>query len=336
MAGMKDVADAAGVSASTVSRVLNGKSYVNEETRQRVLAAVEKINFRPNALAKSLKVGRSNTICLMVAAIDNLMVPPIVRGAEAAARNSGFNVILCNTNEDESVEIDCIETMKTRLTDGFLFVSACGEEKGIHQLQAQGIPLVLVNRFLPEDVGKLDIISVDHYRGAYESVTYLIQAGYRRIALAHGRDDLYLYRERYRGYCDALRDAGIPYDESLVMREVAGRGDFFPLTEKLMELPNPPDAIFADSDPKALVVMRALHNLGVKIPEQVAVIGFDNVEMSSMTEPPLTTMEQPLYELGRVAANRLIRQILHKDECGEQLPPIQTILDCKLIVRQST
>ena len=124
MAGMKDVANAAGVSTSTVSRVLNSKTYVNEKTRQKVLAAVEKTNFRPNALAKSLKIGRSNTICLMVAAIENLMIPLIVRGVEDTARKSGFSVVLCNTDEDDAIVKAYIETRKTSLTDVIIFCSA--------------------------------------------------------------------------------------------------------------------------------------------------------------------------------------------------------------------
>lgn len=336
MAGMKDVADVAGVSASTVSRVLNGKSYVNEETRQRVLAAVEKTNFRPNALAKSLKIGRSNTICLMVSAIENPMIPLIVRGAEDTARKSGFSMVLCNTDEDEAIEKAYIEMMKTRLTDGFIFCSAYGSEQGIYELHQQGFPLVLVNRFQPNDIDRLELIAIDNYRAGYDATNYLIRTGHRRIALAYGREELYLYRERYRGYCDALKDAGIPYDEALVMRETNGADCFYQLTRKLMELPEPPDAIFASSDPKAFVVMHALHDLGKRIPEDVSVLGFDNVAMASMVEPPLSTMAQPFYEMGCAAAKSLIRRIRYKEEHGVLPPVTYNVVDCDLIIRRST
>lgn len=336
MAGMKDVADAAGVSTSTVSRVLNGKSYVNEETRRKVLDAVEKTKFRPNALAKSLKIGRSNTICLMVPSIENLMIPMIVHGAEDTARKSGFSVILCNTDEDEALEKSYIEIMKTRLTDGFIFCSAYGDEHRIYELHEQGFPLVMVNRFQPEDVGRLETITVDNYRAGYTATAYLIRTGHRRIALAYGREELYLYRERYRGYCDALKDGGVAYDEALVMREVTGTDDFYQLTRRLMELPEPPDAVFASSDPKAFVVMRALHDLGKRIPEDVAVMGFDNVAMASMVEPPLSTMAQPFYEMGCAAAKSLIRQISYKDEHGQLPPVIHSIMGCDLLIRRST
>lgn len=336
MAGMRDVANAAGVSTSTVSRVLNSKTYVNEKTRQKVLAAVEKTNFRPNALAKSLKIGRSNTICLMVAAIENLMIPLIVRGVEDTARKSGFSVILCNTDEDEAIEKAYIEMMKTRLTDGFIFCSAYGNEQSIHELHMQGFPLVMVNRYQPEDIGKLETISVDNRRAGYDATNYLIRTGHSRIAFAYGREELLLYRERYQGYCDALKDAGLPYDEALVMRETNGTECFYQLTKQLMELPEPPDAIFASSDPKAFVIMHALHDLGKRIPADVAVLGFDNVTMASMVEPPLSTMAQPLYEMGCAAAKSLIRQIRYKEDHGVLPPATHNVMAYDLIVRRST
>lgn len=336
MVGMKDVAEAAGVSTSTVSRVLNGKSYVNEETRQRVLDAVKKINFRPNALAKSLKMGRSNTICLMVPAIENLMIPLIVRGVEDTARKSGFSVVLCNTDEDEAIEMAHIEMMKARQTDGFIICSAYGSEKGIHELHDQGFPLVLVNRFQPEDVGKIETICVDNYQAGYDATRYLIRTGHTRIAFAYGREELIFYRKRYQGYCDALKDAGLPYDESLVMRETNGAECFYQLTRKLMELPQPPDAIFASSDPKAFVIMHALHDLGKRIPEDVSVLGFDNVAMASMVEPPLSTMAQPFFEIGASAAKSVIHQIRYKEENGVLPPANSNIMSYDLIIRRST
>ena len=336
MVGMKDVASVAGVSASTVSRVLNGKSYVNEDTRKRVLAAIEETDFRPNALAASLKLGRSNTICLMVPAIENLIIPLIVRGAEDTARKNGFSVMLCNTDEDSTIEKSYIDIMKTRQTDGFIFCSAYGDEQEIYNLHDQEFPIVLINRYQREDEGKLDVVSVDNYRAAYAATRYLSRTGHRRIAFAYGREELLLYRERYRGYRDALKDEGLTYDEELVMRETNGNESFYYLTQELMKLPEPPDAIFASSDPKAFVIMHALHDLGKKIPEDVSVLGFDNVALASMVEPPLSTVAQPLYEIGCAATRSLIRQIHYKEEHGVLPPPNRTVMDFDLIIRRST
>lgn len=336
MASMKEVADVAGVSTSTVSRVLNGKSYVNEETRQRVLAVVEQTNFRPNVLAKGLKMRRSNTICLMVPAIENLMFPPIVRGVEDTARKSGFTVLLCNTDEDETIEKAYIEKMKMRWIDGFVICSAHGNEDCVHALHEEGFPLVLVNRYQESDINKIDIVAVDNFRAAYDAMRYLIRTGHKRIAFAHGPEELYLYRERYRGYCAALQDFGLPYDENLVLHETEGAESFYQLTRMVMALPEPPDAIFASSDPKAFVIMHALHDLGKRIPQDVAVLGFDNVPMSSMMEPPLSTMAQPFYEMGSVAAKSLLRQISYKDKYGVLPPAVHNVMGVDLIIRRST
>ena len=157
MTNIKHVATLAGVSASTVSRVLNGKSYVNETTRQKVMEAVQKTNYRPNVLAKSLKMGRSNTICLMVPSIQNLIFPEIARGVEDVARRNGFTVVLCNTDEDAAVEKAYIEKMKTRWIDGFVVCSNIGEADHIRALRVEGFPLVLVNRFEEREIGRAHV-----------------------------------------------------------------------------------------------------------------------------------------------------------------------------------
>ena len=272
----------------------------------------------------------------MVPAIENLMIPLIVRGVEDTARKSDFSVVLCNTDEDEAIEMAHIEMMKTRQTDGFIICSAYGSEKGIHDLHNQGFPLVMVNRFQPEDVGKIETISVDNYHAGYDATRYLIRTGHKRIAFAYGREELVFYRERYRGYCDALKDAGLPYDEHLVMRETSGAECFYHLTRALMELPQPPDAIFASSDPKAFVIMHALHDLGKRIPADVSVLGFDNVAMASMVEPPLSTMAQPFREIGATAAKSVIRQIRYKEEHGVLPPANSYVMAYDLIIRRST
>lgn len=192
--------------------------------------------------------------------------------------------------------------MKTRWIDGFVVCSNIGEADHIRALRVEGFPLVLVNRFEERDINVLDTVAVDSFQAAYDAVQYLVHTGHRRIALAYGREELYFYRERYRGYCQALSDAGLPYEEALVMRESSGVDSFYRLTQEVMRLPQPPDAIFTTSDPKAFVVMHALHDMGVRIPEDVSVLGFDNVSLSSMVEPPLSTVAQPLYDMGAVAA----------------------------------
>lgn len=338
MTNIKTVATLAGVSPSTVSRVLSGKSYVHEATKEKVLKAIQQTGYSPNVLAKSLKMGRSNTICLMVPSIQNLIFPIMTQGIEDTARKNGFTVVLCNTDESSDVEKSYISKMKTRWVDGFIVCAMMPNAQHIRSLRGEGFPLVLVNRFEAQDEGVLDIVSVDSYRASYDAVNYLARTGHRRISLALGREELWLYRERYRGYRQALEDNNLTFDEALVMHETSGSESFYRLTQNIMQLPaeKRPDAIFCTSDPKAFVVLHALHDLNVKIPEDVSVMGFDNVSLAAMVEPPLSTVGQPLYEMGVAAATNLIRQIRYKEANGELPAPIRDVMNTDLIIRKST
>ncbi len=336
MTNIKEVASLAGVSISTVSRVVNGKSVVNEETRKRVLEAIRQTNYRPNAVAQNLKRGRSNTLCIMVPSIENLIFPEITKGVEDTAWKNGFSVVLCNTDEDPARDRACVEKMKARWIDGFVICSKMGDPEYIHRLRDEGFPVVLVNRFEEQDIGTLDTVSVDNYQAAYDAVRYLIRTGHKRISYAQGREQLFLYRERYRAYAQALKDHGMEPEERFIMRENCGVDSFYSMTKEMMAQPDPPDAIFASSDPKAFVIMHALHDMGIRIPEDVSVLGFDNVTLASMVEPPLSTVSQPLYEMGAVAAQTLIHQIDYKEK-NERLPvPVCNTLRVELVIRRST
>ena len=195
----------------------------------------------------------------------------------------------------------------------------------------------LVNRFREEEVGRIDIVSSDNFQAAYRATQYLIRSGHKRIALAAGREDeLFFYRERHRAYRQALEDAGLPYDPALIMYDTSVDNCFYHQMRSLMQTDNPPDAVFCTSDPKAFEVMHALHDMGRRIPADVSVMGFDNVSLSSMIEPPLTTMSQHLYEMGVVAAKNLIQQINYKEKNNTLPPPNRHVLDVDLIVRRST
>ena len=333
MTNIKDVAERAGVSASTVSRVLSGKSCVNEETRRKVLDAVRVLDYSPNVLAKSLKMGHSNTIALMVPSIENTIFPAIARGVEDTARKNGYTVVLCNTDEDVDVEKEYITKLRTRWIDGFIVASMLPNSDHIRRLWEEGFPVVLTSRYYGDPV---DAVVVDNFRAAYNAVSYLIRTGHRQIALALGRKELPFYTERWEGYRAALEDGGLPYDERLVVHETNGTNSFYHLTKQLVKGPVKPDAIFATSDPKAIVVMRALHDCGLRIPEDVSVLGFDNAYISSLIEPPLSTVSQPLYDMGVIAAKKLIRRIRSKEDKSLYEPPSVEVMPTDLIIRKST
>lgn len=330
---IKAVAEYAGVSTSTVSRVLSGKSYVNEQTRIHVLRAVNELNYRPNALAKSLKMGCTNTIALMVPTIENEIFPIIARGVEDTARRNGYTVILCNTYEDMELEKDYINKLRTRWIDGFIVSSMLPNSHHIRQLKADGFPVVLTARYYDESI---DAVVIDNYKAAYDAVCYLIKTGHKRIAIALGRRELSIYQRRLEGYIDALKAYNIPVDESLIIDETNGRNSFYYLMQGMIKRGNIPDAVFATSDPKAFVVMRAIRDCGLRIPEDVSVLGFDNVEISALIDPPLSTVSQPLYDIGVLAAKKLITMIRLKEKNEEPAAPVVDILNTDLIIRKST
>lgn len=333
---LKTIGEMVGVSASTVSRVLNGKSYVNEKTRKKVLEAISKTNYQPNELAQSLKMGSSTAICLMIPSIQNLIFAPICKGLEKVARERGYIVVLCNTDEDEEMEKIYIEKMRSRWTDGFVFACAKANEENVRSLQKTGVPIVLVNRYNEDDIDNIDIVGVDNFKATYDGMKYLISRGCKRIAFAMGEQRLFFYRERLRGYKAALHDSGLEYDDSLVMYGKKSAEDFYHLTQELIKRDENIDAIFASSDPKAIVIMRALHDMGIRIPEDVSVLGFDDVELSAILEPPLSTVRQPFYQFGITAGNALINQIEYKNANGVLPPSKRYILDHEVVVRKST
>ena len=334
MPTIKDVAALSGMSISTVSRALSGNVPVSEETRQRVLEAVEKLNYRPNALAQGLKKGETNLIALIIPNIMNPIFPALARGVEDAARERGYNVFLCNTDENMMIEERYLSDLHKNWVDGYIFATACENSKHIMQLQESDVPVVLLIRDMAQKAErKFNSVMVNNVQGAYEMTQYLLRCGKRNIAVVKGDSDIMLYRERYEGYCRALTEAGLAPERELIVEADADGENVYDAVCNLLRSGRIPDAIFAMSDPYAISTMRAARDCGVKIPEQMAVTGFDNLAISAMLEPPLTTMSQPLYKMGVLAAKRLIEMI--EDKSIRNGPPKQYVMNPKLIVRAS-
>ncbi|MEG0047739.1 MAG: LacI family DNA-binding transcriptional regulator [Clostridia bacterium] len=332
MVTIKDVARLAGVSFSTVSRVLNQKKSVSPDTYRKVMEASEILQYTPNSIARSLKEGCTNTVALMVPSMRNHIVPEIAQGVEDTARKNGMTVILCNTNEDIGVEKEYLRKLKNQLVDGIIVTSMLKSSEHIRALQREGFPLVLAIRHYNDPI---DAVAVDNRMAAYRAMEYLIKTGHRKIAIAVGRLELNVYVDRYKGYCEALEHYGIALEEALVLRETSGLESLYHLVRAMIRDGHQIDAIFATSDPKAIMVMKALRDCGLRIPQDVAVMGFDNIEISSALEPPLSTVSQPLYKIGVLAMEKLMAQIRAKVE-GKEYKPSLSILDTELIVRKST
>lgn len=330
---IKDVAKLAGVSTSTVSRALSGNIPVSKETKDKVMRAVEELNYKPNLIAKGLKEGKSNVIGLIIPDIQNPIFPSIVRGVEDAARINGFNVVLINTDENIDNEVRAVNMLKKRWVDGFIFATATSAKNSqhIYQLIKENIPVVLMIRNIGKDFNS---VVTNNFESSYKAVSYMINRGLKKIGILNGDLDLNLYMERFKGYKKALADNGIELIEDICFNSsTSGLSSYELLKDYFHNSKNNRqiDGIFATNDYKAIEAIRAIKDSGLKVPEDVSVMGFDDVKVSSFIDPQLTTVSQPFYEIGEKSVKQLLHLIDTKD-----FKNIKTeILDSKLKIRKS-
>jgi len=325
---IKDVAKRAGVSTSTVSRALSGNIPVSEETKKKVMKAVKELNYQPNVLAKGLKLGRSKTLGLLIPNVRDLVFPAAIRGIEDTANKYGYTVVLCNTDEDIEREKIYINSLRRRLIDGFIISTARPGHKHLLELNNEGFPMVFLIRRIK---GNFDAVTADNFQGAYDATKYLLSRGLKNIAFVNGSLDILLYRERFKGYKKALEEANIPLNNDIVIHNVYGWEDGYKAMATLLEQKLKVDAVFATSDPKAIGVIRAIKDYGLSVPDDISVMGFDDLDMVALLDPPLTTVSQPFYDMGVEACERLIRLIGVK----RKPRPLIKALPCKLIIRNS-
>ncbi len=330
MATMKQVAEKAGVSTSTVSHVINNTRMVRAEVRARVLSLIDEMRYIPSAVARSLKNARTQTIGIMIPNNSNPYFAELIQGAEDAAFKLGYNIILCNAYDDARKQVAYIRVLLEKRIDG-LILAACGSDDELTMLlRDQDIPIVLVDR---EVSGvDADFVEADHERGGYLATNYLIGLGHRQIACVSGPVNLPPSRNRVVGYMRALKEAGIPIRLDYLMRSDFTSEGGFVAFQKLLALPQPPSAIFASNDLMAIGGLCAASEAQVRVPEQLSVIGYDDVALASFSTPRLTTMAQPKYEMGALTARALVARIL-----GDHHAPLRCEkLDTTLVVRQST
>lgn len=304
---LKDVAMEAGISVGMAGRVLGGYGYFSDESKQRVLEAAEKLEYRPNAVARSLKSEHTKAIGLLISNIVSVFWPTIVRAIEDVASKSGYHVILCNTDEDPTKEQEYLSALYERNVDG-LIVSPSPRVHGyLKKISLSGIPLVLVDR----TVRGLHVpsITVDNEAGAYKAVRYLIEKGHKRIGIITGLTGIMTSEHRFAGYKRALQEHGIPVDEELIRTGDFRKDRAFESTEKLLALPDPPTAVFVSNETMAMGVMLALTEHNISIPGEMSVIGFGDPDWAPITNPPLSTVRQPTYAMGTLACESLLRLI---------------------------
>jgi LacI family transcriptional regulator len=329
MTTIREVAEIAGVSYATVSHVINNTRVVSPETRQRVMDAMAELNYRPNALARSLRQGKTNTLGLVLPDSANPFFAEISRSIEDEAFNKGYSVFLCNTELDTQRELFYVDVLSKKQVDGIIFVAAGDQADSLDFLAREGMPVVMIDRNLPNV--QVDAVLPDHQLGGFLATRHLLQLGHKRIACIAGPSSITPSAERITGYRSALEQANTPYDEKLVIR-----GDYHPqsgmdITRAILQMDPRPTAIFALNDLMALGALRGAAEAGCSVPGDLAVVGYDDLELAQFTNPPLTTIAQPKKEIGLQAVSLLVERISQYSR-----PPRRLVLPPELIVRRST
>jgi DNA-binding LacI/PurR family transcriptional regulator len=328
--GIKDIAQALGISVSTVSRALRDAHDVNPETRQRVIALTEKLNFKRNNNAAALASGNTKNIGVVLPFITNYYFATVISGIQEEAYEHGYTIILYVTNDDVAREKKLLENMATTSLDGLLISISSHSNMIDHfkRLLDNDVPLVFFDR-VPHDITASKVMQSD-FDGAYMATRHLISRGFRRIAHLAGPAELAFTQERLRGYRMALSEAEIAVNEDYIVFSDFSQQDGQEDTEKLLALANPPNGIFAVNDRKAVGAIQTLKRAQLDVGNKVAVIGFTNDPIATIIEPNLTTIEEPAFEIGRQSCRLLIKHIKnHNFEAHE------IVLPCALIERDS-
>ncbi|WP_375437813.1 LacI family DNA-binding transcriptional regulator [uncultured Hymenobacter sp.] len=330
---IKDIARELNLSTSTVSRALRGSYEINPETKRLVMECAERLNYRPNPIALSLKGSASRAIGVIVPQIANYFFSQAINGIEAIAYNRGYHVIIFQSQESYERETANVNQAMSRKVDGLL-ISLSSETSDVTHLRDvidKNVPVVLFDRVSAE----LNVTQVvaDNFGGAFAATEHLIQSGRRRIAHLTIQPWLSITQERLAGYRAALEKYGLEFDENLIRYGTFGPDEVGPMVDELMALDPIPDAFFTASDRLAVGCLKALHQRHLAIPEDVSLIGFTNLNVADLLAPSLSTVVQPAQEIGQVAAERLIDLIENK----QRAKPVNTVkIPTELIVRDST
>jgi LacI family transcriptional regulator len=327
---ISDVARLSGVSSMTVSRVINGSERVSPETRRRVEQAIAELGYVPSRLARGLIRQKTGTLALIVPDMANPFFTLIVRGAEDVARRADYRIILCDTRADLTLERDSVEEMLAHRVDGVAIAPVSDRSRAhLRRLARFGVPFVLIDRTIPGVDS--DVIVGDSVGGARRLVEHLISLGHRRIGLIVESDEVSTARDRRRGYEDGLHAAGIPVDPTLIVRATVDPSGGFDGMRRLLDLDEAPTAVFTVNNLVALGAIEAIRAQGLEVPDDVALVCFDDIEYASRLYPFLTVMAQPAETLGTLSTQLLLERI-------EGRAPKQNrvvVLPAQFVVRKS-
>jgi LacI family transcriptional regulator len=326
---IRDVAAAAGVSPATVSRVLNGKEDVGADLRRRVLGTVTELGYRRNGPARSLRTRAAQVLGLIISDITNPFFTAVVRGAEDEAQLAGYSVVLANADEDVAKEARYLEVAAAEQMAGVLLSPASSEQTSIGVLVERGIPVVTIDRRLT--AAPVDTVTVNNHQAAREATAHLVGQGCRRVGLVAGPVQTTTGARRLAGYRAALRDAGRTFDPALIAYADFRTAGGYAATGQLLRQRRPPDGLLFANNLMTVGGLQAIAEAGLAIPDDIAVVGFDDAIWATALRPPLTVVAQPTYEIGQTAARLLLRRV-----SGERFTPRDVVLRARLIERASS
>ncbi|OON69823.1 LacI family DNA-binding transcriptional regulator [Hymenobacter sp. CRA2] len=330
---IKDIARALNLSTSTVSRALRGSYEINPETKRLVLEYAERLNYRPNPIALSLKGSSSRAIGVIVPQIANYFFSQAINGIEAIAYNRGYHVIIFQTHESYEREVANVQQAMSRKVDGLLISlsSETSDVEHLRELQERNMPIVQFDR-VSNELNTTKVVA-DNFAGAFAATEHLIKAGRKRIAHLTIPPWMSITQDRLAGYRAALEQYGLEYDENLVRYGTFGPDEATGMVDELLAQSPRPDAFFTASDRLALGALAALQKRHIAIPQEVSLIGFTNLNVADLLSPSLSTVVQPAQEIGQMAAERLIELIERKQKAA---PPSTITIPSHLVVREST
>jgi len=327
MVTISDVAKLANVSTATVSRVLSNSGNVKKETTEKVLEAIQKLNYQPNVLARQLRKLETKTVLVVVPDITNTFFSKILRGIERVAIENDYEVLLGDTGNDVERERGYLDILRQKKADGMILLTARLESHLLEEIAGE-FPVVLACEYL--EGSTIPTVSIDNISSARKATEYLINLGHRRIGFISGPLNVILSRDRLKGFRQAMAQHNIPIESFLVQE-----GDFsfesgYNMMMKFLALDQPPTAVFAANDEMAIGAIKAIKSKGLHVPDDISVVGFDDIKFASIYEPALTTISQPMFEIGKKAMELLIK-LINKD----QLEKNQYILEDQLVIRET-
>ena len=329
-----DIAKKLNITAATVSRALNDNPKISKKTKELVFKTATKMNYEQNKLAQALKSGKSYNVGVIVPRIDSNFFSSVIRGIEEELHPEGYHVIICQTHDQENLEIKNINSLLNAQVDGILMSisnAKLEDNESFNSLIKKNVPLIFFDR--KKDIKGVSSITIDDFKGAYDATTHLINQGCKRIAHLSNNRKLEIFKNRYLGYKQAIIDSGLEFDENLVIESFSKVAEGRNKTKILLKMENPPDAIFSASDFTALGAIEEIKSNGLRIPEDISVVGFSNEPFTRFMELSITSVDQSPMEMGRIAAHMFLEEVNNNIKIKSEK---HVVLTPELVIRKSS